>query len=199
MSDIYMGAAQDGTEDTSAFNARVTALEDQSGSATLTTTAQTLSGAVNELDTDLGTAETLLGSETLTTTAQTVTGAINELDGDIGTNATAIGTLETLAGDTELPTTAQTLTGAIDELHTDVSYCAVRTYHTNGALVAADGKVTWEITTAQWQYCVVSVYVTSTGVEVVPTSVTHTTDKVTLELEADEDIEADYFTATVVG
>ena len=118
MTEIYMGAAQRGSEDTSAFNSRVTALEDQNGSATLTTTAQTLSGAVNELDNDLGEAETLLGSETLTTTSQTVTGAINELDDDIGT-------LETLAGDTELPTTAQTLTGAIDELHTNVAQCAI--------------------------------------------------------------------------
>lgn len=199
MNNIYMGAAQDGTEDTSAFNARVTALEDQCGSETLTTTAQTLSGAVNELDDDLGDAETLLGSEALTTTAQTVTGAINELDGAVGTNATAIGTLETLAGDTALPTTAQTLTGAIAELNNDVSHCAIRSYHTNDALEAADGKVTWEILTPRWQYCVVGVYVTSTGVEVAPLSVTHTTGKVTLELEADADVAVGYFTATIVG
>lgn len=199
MTEIYMGAAQRGSEDTSAFNARVTALEDQCGSETLTTTAQTLSGAVNELDDDLGDAETLLGSETLTTTAQTVTGAINELDSAVGTNATDIGTLETLAGDTALPTTAQTLTGAIAELDTDIGHCAVVSHHTNGALELADGKVTWEITTAKWQYCVVSVYITSTGVEVIPLSVTHTTNKITLELEADVDVEADYFTATIVG
>lgn len=192
MNDIYMGAAQRGSEDTSAFNARVTALEDQCGSATLTTTAQTLSGAVNELDDDLGDAETLLGSAALTTTAQTVTGAINELDD-------AVGTLETLAGDTALPTTAQTLSGAIAELDTEVSSCAVVSHHTNGALELADGKVTWEITTAKWQYCVVSVYITSTGVEVTPLSVTHAAGKVTLGLEADADVEADYFTATIVG
>ena len=199
MTEIYMGAAQRGSEDTSAFNARVTALEDQCGSETLTTTAQTLSGAVNELDDGLGDAETLLGSETLTTTAQTVTGAINELDSAVGTNATAIGALETLAGDTALPTTSQTLTGAIAELDTDVSHCAVRSYHTNDALEAAEGKVTWEITTPRWQYCVVSVYVTSTGVEVTPLSIAHTTNKITLELEAAADVEAGYFTATIVG
>lgn len=192
MTEIYMGAAQRGSEDTSAFNARVTALEDQCGSETLTTTAQTLSGAVNELDDDLGDAETLLGSEALTTTAQTVTGAINELDGDVGA-------LETLAGDTALPTTSQSLTGAIAELDTNISHCAVRSYHTNEALTAAEGKVTWEITTPRWQYCIVGVYVTSTGKEVTPLSVTHTTGKVTLELEADADVEADYFTVTVVG
>ena len=192
MNDIYMGAAQDGTEDTSAFNARVTALEDQCGSETLTTTAQTLSGAVNELDDDLGDAETLLGDEALTTTAQTVTGAINELDD-------AVGTVETAVGDTALPTTAQTITGAIAELDTDIGHCAVRSYHTNDALEVAEGKVTWEITTPRWQYCAVSVYITSTGVEVTPTSITHTTNKVTLELAADADVEAGYFTATIVG
>ena len=124
MTIALMGAAQTGTEDTSAFNARVTALEQRVGDETLTTTAQDCTGAINELDDELGDAETLLGSEELTTNAQTITGAINELDG-------AVGTLETLAGDTELPTTAQTLTGAIAELDNDVSHCAIRSYHTN--------------------------------------------------------------------
>lgn len=192
MTIALMGAAQTGTEDTSAFNARVTTLEQRVGDETLTTTAQDCTGAINELDSDLNGAETLLGSETLTTTAQTVTGAINELDG-------AVETLETLAGDTALPTTAQTLSGAIAELDTGVSHCAIRSYHTNDALEAAEGKVTWEISTPRWQYCVVSVYVTSTGVEVTPTSITHTTNKITLELAADADVDAGYFTATIVG
>lgn len=165
-----MGAAQTGTEDTSAFNARVTALEQR------------------------------VGDETLTTTAQDCTGAINELDEAVGTNATAIGALETLAGDTALPTTAQTLSGAIAELDTNVSHCAIRSYHTNSdALEAAEGKVIWEISTPRWQYCVVSVYITSTGVEVTPISITHTTNKVTLELAAEADVDAEYFTATIIG
>lgn len=169
MTIALMGAAQTGTEDTSAFNARVTTLEQR------------------------------VGDETLTTTAQDCTGAINELDEAVGTNATAIGALETMVGDTALPTTAQTLSGAIAELDTDVSHCAVRSYHTNDALEAAEGEVTWEISTPRWQYCVVSVYVTSTGVEVTPTSITHTTNKITLELAADADVASGYFTATIVG
>lgn len=66
-------------------------LETQNGDAALTTTAQTLSGAVNELDneisTNTGNISTLVqkvGSDTLNTTAQTCTGAINELDASIG-------------------------------------------------------------------------------------------------------------------
>lgn len=82
---------------------KVADLEGQNGDSVLTTTAQTLSGAVNELDSAIGTANTNIGtnagnitglqqkvgSDTLTTTAQTCTGAINELDGDVallGTN-----------------------------------------------------------------------------------------------------------------
>lgn len=199
MTEIYMGAAQRGSEDTSSFNARVTALEDYCGDAELTTTAQTLGEAVNELDDGLGDAVTLLGDDALTTTAQTVTGAINELDGDVGTNATAIGTLETLCGDTALPTTAQTLTGAIAEHENDIAHCALRSYHTNDALEVDDGKVTWEILTPRAQYCVVSVYVTSTGVEVTPDSITHASNKVTLVFTAADDVAAEYYTATIVG
>ena len=54
MTEIYMGAAQRSSEgDVSALDTRVTALEGYCGDATLTTTAQTLGGAVNELDNDL--------------------------------------------------------------------------------------------------------------------------------------------------
>lgn len=70
-------------------NARITALETQNGNSALTTTAQTLSGAVNELDADntsatgrLTALETQNGDSALTTTAQTLSGAVNELDSD---------------------------------------------------------------------------------------------------------------------
>lgn len=169
MTIALMGAAQTGTEDTSSFNARVTILEQR------------------------------VGDDELTTTAQDCTGAINELDSDIGNTAEDITTINNKIGSTALPTTAQTLTGAIAELDNDIAHCAIRSYHTNDALEAAEGKVTWEISTPRWQYCVVSVYVTSTGVEVTPTSITHTTNKITLELAADADVDAGYFTATIVG
>lgn len=63
-------------------------LQTQNGDAVLTTTAQTLSGAVNELDnevnTNTGNISTLVqkvGSDTLDTVATTCTGAINEIVG----------------------------------------------------------------------------------------------------------------------
>ena len=48
---------------------------------TLTTTAQTLAGAVNELDAELGT----ITADAMGTTASTVSGAIKELDGKVDT------------------------------------------------------------------------------------------------------------------
>ena len=88
----------------------IDALEAQNGSSVLTTTAQTLSGAINELDAgvtsldgrvdivedDINNASTGLkakvsaletqnGNEILTTTAQTLSGGINELDAIIET------------------------------------------------------------------------------------------------------------------
>lgn len=192
MTIALMGAAQTGTEDTSAFNARVTALEQRVGDETLTTTAQDCTGAINELDENIGEAETLLGDDALTTTAQTVTGAINELD-------SGVGTLQEQNGNSVLTTTAQTLSGAINELDNDMAHCAIRSYHTNEALEVSTGQVTWEISTPRWQYCVVSVYETATGVEITPLSITHTTNKIVLEIEADADVAAETYTATIVG
>lgn len=121
---------------------RIAALEAQNGSETLTTTAQTLSGAVNELDADINTpinglsakvqtAQTDItslklqnGQQVLTTTAQTLSGAINELDDDLNHADTGViarvGALETQAGNATLETTAQTLSGAINELDDDL-------------------------------------------------------------------------------
>lgn len=128
----------------------IDALEAQNGSNTLTTVAQTLSGAVNELksgedtldgkldivENDINNAATGLkarvgaieaqnGSEVLTTTAQTLTGAVNELDDDINNASTGlkaqISALETQNGDSVLTTTAQTLSGAINELDSDIN------------------------------------------------------------------------------
>ena len=59
------------------------ALIDKIGSATLQTTAQDLSGAVNEHEGDISDINTKVGSATLTTTAPDLSGAINEHEGDI--------------------------------------------------------------------------------------------------------------------
>lgn len=90
---------------------KIEALETQNGSEALATTAQTLSGAVNELDADVasldGRVDTVeddinnantglkvkvtnlsnkVGNEPLNTTAQTVSGAVNELNNDVKAN-----------------------------------------------------------------------------------------------------------------
>ena len=61
----------------------ISALETQNGSEVLNTTKQTLSGAVNELDAEINTANTGLearvGTATLLTTATDCRSAINEL------------------------------------------------------------------------------------------------------------------------
>lgn len=84
----------------STVTGKVSALETQNGSAVLTTTAQTLSGAVNELDDDINNASTGLvkkvgdleaqnGNTPLTTTAQTLSGAVNELKSAVDAIPTA--------------------------------------------------------------------------------------------------------------
>ena len=93
---------------------RITALETQNGSEVLTTTAQTLSGAVNELDGEVGAIDTRL------TTAE------GKITADEGTLATAVGNISTLSGKISnvetkvgtavLTTTAPDLSGAVNEL-----------------------------------------------------------------------------------
>ena len=93
---------------------RITALETQNGSEVLTTTAQTLSGAVNELDGEVG------GIDTRLTTAE------GKITADEGTLATAVGNVSTLSGKVSaletkvgsavLTTTASDCSGAINEL-----------------------------------------------------------------------------------
>lgn len=84
---------------------RVSALETQNGSEVLTTDAQTLSGAVNELDSDLGAVEATVGDSTSglvkdvndlqTTVGDSSAGLVK----DVADNATSIGTLESTVGD----------------------------------------------------------------------------------------------------
>lgn len=105
--------------DASAGDNRITVLETQNGNETLTTTAQTLSGAINELDladtgfdTRLSTVESNQTSDE-STLATAVT--------NISTLAGKVSAVETQNGDEVLTTTAQTLSGAINELDGDVS------------------------------------------------------------------------------
>lgn len=94
-------------------------LEIQNGSETLTTTAKTLSGAVNELDSETGDLNTRL------TTAE------GKITADEGTLATAVSNISTLSGKVSavetkvgtavLTTTASDCSGAINELDADIS------------------------------------------------------------------------------
>ena len=98
---------------------RITALETQNGSEVLTTTAQTLSGAVNELDGEVG------GIDTRLTTAE------GKILADEGTLATAVSNISTLSGKVSavetkvgtavLTTTASDCSGAINELDADIA------------------------------------------------------------------------------
>lgn len=93
---------------------RITALETQNGNTPLETTAQTISGAVNEINTAVG------GIDTRLTTAEgkivgdesTLSTAVN----NISTLSGKVSALETKVGSAVLTTTASDCSGAINEL-----------------------------------------------------------------------------------
>lgn len=84
---------------------RIDALEELCGNDALETTAQTLTGAVNELLAD----------------NNDLSSSITILDGDMDAAQVAIQNLETLVGNTPLTTTAQRVTDAINELENEIS------------------------------------------------------------------------------
>ena len=108
-----------GVADASAgYASDIADIEIQNGSETLTTVAQTLSGAVNELDADTGDLNTRL------TTAE------GKITADEGTLATAVSNISTLSGKVSavetkvgsavLITTASDLSGAVNELKGEI-------------------------------------------------------------------------------
>ena len=92
-------------------DSRVTALETQNGSEVLTTTAQTLSGAINELDGDVGDIDTRL---------ITAEGKIIADESNISTLAGKVSGLETKVGSAVLTTVAADCSGAINELNSKI-------------------------------------------------------------------------------
>jgi RecA/RadA recombinase len=88
--------------------------------SSLNTTAQTIVGAINEHEADLTTINDSIGAGGLNTTAQTLVGAINEHEADLTTINDSIGT----GG---LNTTAQTLIGAINEHDTEIGAASLNT------------------------------------------------------------------------
>lgn len=89
-------------------------LEIQNGSETLTTTAQTLSGAVNELDADTGDLNTRLTTAEGKITADE--GVLSTAVNNISTLSGKVSGLETKVGSAVLTTTASDCSGAINEL-----------------------------------------------------------------------------------
>ena len=107
-----------------AESASIVALQTQNGSEVLTTTAQTLSGAVNELDGDVGSLDTRL------TTAEgkivVDEGTLATAVGNISTISGKVSALETKVGSAVLTTTAADCSGAINELDAEDGVLAGR-------------------------------------------------------------------------
>ena len=105
--------------DDSALSGRVTAVENTIGNTTLTTTAQTLTGAIEEVKSSAGFAGT--ASELTDTNFQAAdkTSAAKAANAAMAAAAAAqsdVDAVENTIGNTTLTTTAQTLTGAIEEV-----------------------------------------------------------------------------------
>ena len=111
-----------------ASDADIAALKAQNGEEHLTTTAQTLSGAVNELDSDAGSLDTRLTTVETNQTADesTLSTAVSNLSTVTG----KVSALETQNGNAVLITTAQTLSGAIVELKSAVDAIPTATVDT---------------------------------------------------------------------
>lgn len=124
--------------------ADIVTINDSIGDGGLTTTAQTLVGAHNEHDAELGT----ISAAAMGTTASTVSGAVKELDSDrdrlvtytgiplaLTTTATTLGAAvnehETDIGSMSLNTTASDLTAAINELHDSIGEVGLDTTATS--------------------------------------------------------------------
>ena len=102
-----------------AESARITALEIQNGNEALTTTSPTLSGAVNELDSEVEGIDTRLTSAEgkIVTDESTLATAVS----NISTLAGKVSAVETKVGSDVLDTVAQDCSGAINELKADIA------------------------------------------------------------------------------
>ena len=146
--------------------ARVTALETQNGDAVLTTTAQTLSGAINELDSDLG------GVDARLVTAE---GKIASDEATLGTAvdnisilAGKVSGLETKVGSAVLTTTASDCSGAINELDGEVGNLASLETTVKTDVVSAINEVNTAVeNNGKWELVLGNASTTGTNV---PTS-----------------------------
>lgn len=93
----------------------IAALKIQNGNETLTTTAQTLSGAVNELDSEYSDVNTRLAVAEGKITADE--GTLSTAVGNISTLSGKVSAVETKVGSAVLMTTAADLSGGVNELY----------------------------------------------------------------------------------
>lgn len=89
----------------------IDAIEAQNGNSVLTTTAQTLSGAINELNSDISSLDGRLDI-----VEDEINNANTGLKAKVASDELKISALETQNGNTPLTTSAQTISGAINEL-----------------------------------------------------------------------------------
>lgn len=121
------------------FATDIAALQTQNGSEALTTVAQTLSGAVNELDADTAALQSrmtiaegkIVADESILATAVT----------NVSTLANKISALETQAGNEVLQTTSATLSGAVNELKAEIDGTAGGAAGLSERMTAVEGDV----------------------------------------------------------
>ena len=132
-----------------ASDADIAALKVQNGDSQLTTTAQTLSGAVNELDADINGSNGIDSRLTTVETNQTADeSTLSTAVANLSTVTGKVSTLETQNGSAVLTTTAQTLSGAVNELDDDINNASTGLVKKVGDLEAQNGN-TPLTTTAQ--------------------------------------------------
>ena len=119
---------------------KVTALETQNGTDVLTTVAQTLSGAVNELKS---------GEDSLDGRLDVVEDDINNVTTGLKAKVTA---LETQNGSEVLETTAQTLSGAVNELNSDTDSLTTRMTNVEDELVSKDDITIGNVTLTRYKF-----------------------------------------------
>lgn len=117
----------------------IAALQTQNGSEVLTTTAQNLSGAVNELDADTGDLQsrmTVVEGKIVVDESTLATAVSN-----VSTLAGKVSALETQNGNEVLQTTSATLSGAINELKAEIDGTAGGAAGLSTRVTALEGDV----------------------------------------------------------
>ena len=112
---------------------------------------------------------------------------------------------ESTAGIAAIATQAEVTTGTNDtkfitplKFATALSGNAFKETATNGALTASGGVCTWTISTTKAPGCVVAVYETTGGAEVM-CDITHGSGSLTIKINSTSNISAGVYTAVIIG